>query len=171
MTRQCGDCQLCCKLLPVRELGKGSNEKCVHQRFKKGCAIYGAPEMPLSCRAWNCRWLLEDDTADLSRPDRSRYVIDVMPDYIEASDNETGEKFRINIIQIWVDGDAWSKDQSLRDYMMRRGAEGYATLIRYNSKDALPIFPPSLTGMDRWIAKPGTAEGQHSIADIMGLER
>lgn len=121
MSRACGDCQLCCRLLPVRELGKGSDERCVHQKFKKGCGVYGSPAMPPSCSLWNCRWLVEDDTADLARPDRSRYVIDIMPDFIVAKENDTGVETRIDIVQIWVDGDAWRSDKNLRAYMMRRG--------------------------------------------------
>lgn len=124
--------------------------------------------MPPSCSLWNCRWLVEDDTGDLARPDRARYVIDIMPDYIMAEDNDTGVKTRIDIVQVWVDGDAWRNDKGLRAYMVRRGHEGVATLIRYNSKDAVGVFPPSLTGMEDWLYKEGMAEGQHSAADIFG---
>jgi hypothetical protein len=38
--RRCGDCQLCCKLLPTREVNKPANTRCQHQRAHKGCAIY-----------------------------------------------------------------------------------------------------------------------------------
>ena len=44
--RRCGDCQLCCKLLPVRELSKGASERCRHQRVGKGCTVYRQPGMP-----------------------------------------------------------------------------------------------------------------------------
>jgi len=54
----------------------------------KGCAIYA--KRPMSCALWNCRWLVNDDTAELSRPDRSPYVIDIMPDYVTVLDRETG---------------------------------------------------------------------------------
>ena len=71
MERKCGDCQLCCKLLPTKEIGKVANTRCEHQRTGKGCTIYA--RRPFSCSSWSCRWLLEDDTADLSRPDRAHY--------------------------------------------------------------------------------------------------
>ena len=67
-TRRCGDCQLCCKLLPVGALGKAAGERCRHQRHHKGCAVYRKRGFPSECGAWSCRWLVEDDTADLSRP-------------------------------------------------------------------------------------------------------
>jgi hypothetical protein len=36
MTRQCGDCQLCCKLLPVPPLQKAAGVACRFQKFHKG---------------------------------------------------------------------------------------------------------------------------------------
>lgn len=66
MPRQCGDCQLCCKLLPVQSLGKEAGQRCKHQRHSKGCAVYAQLErVSPECRLWNCRWLVENDTADL----------------------------------------------------------------------------------------------------------
>lgn len=82
MNRTCGDCQLCCKLLPVRAVGKGANERCRHQRFGKGCAIYHHPSFPVECRVWSCRWLVDPEAHGLSRPDRTHYVVDIMPDFL-----------------------------------------------------------------------------------------
>ena len=39
-TRQCGDCTLCCRLLPVRSLNKGAGERCKHQSHARGCKVY-----------------------------------------------------------------------------------------------------------------------------------
>ena len=38
--RQCGDCQLCCKLLPVKSLAKLAGDRCSHQKHHKGCDVY-----------------------------------------------------------------------------------------------------------------------------------
>jgi hypothetical protein len=74
-------------LLPVKELGKGAGERCRHQRGL-GCKVYHQLKtVSPSCAMWTCRWLVEDDTSDLSRPDRSHYVIDVMPDYVRWVDD------------------------------------------------------------------------------------
>ena len=102
--RQCGDCQLCCKLLPVKSLAKLAGQRCSHQRHHKGCAVYKqlgrvSPE----CKLWNCRWLVEDDTEGLSRPDRSHYVIDLMPDFVTLRDDATGQANHVQVVQIWVD--------------------------------------------------------------------
>ena len=44
--RKCGDCQLCCKLVPVADnlvgLHKPANTRCPYQRHHKGCTIYDA---------------------------------------------------------------------------------------------------------------------------------
>jgi hypothetical protein len=98
--------------------------------------------MPPCCHFWNCRWLVNDDTADLSRPDRAHYVIDLLPDYVTVIDNETGEKTNVEVIQIWCDPkypDA-HRDPALRRYLERRAAEGKMALVRYNQKDAFTIM-------------------------------
>jgi hypothetical protein len=148
--RTCGDCSLCCKLLPMPQLSKPANKRCEHQSHARGCKIY--PERPAPCRLWNCRWLVNQDTADLSRPDRSHYVIDIVPDFITMEHNETGEKQDIEVLQIWVDPnypDA-HRDPALRRYLERRGAEGVAALVRYGTREGMTIFPPQMNVERRW---------------------
>jgi hypothetical protein len=103
MRRQCGDCQLCCKLVPVQSINKPAGTACRFQKFHKGCTVYRSANMPFERAVWNCRWLVNDDTADLPRPDRAHYVIDLMPDYVTHIDNKTGEQRNIQVVQIWVD--------------------------------------------------------------------
>jgi hypothetical protein len=66
--RECGDCQACCELVGVQELGKPYAAKCEHQ-CTTGCAIYAA--RPLSCRQWECHWKLFHDLQPEWRPDKS----------------------------------------------------------------------------------------------------
>lgn len=145
--RRCGPCQLCCKLLPVAELQKGANTRCTHQRHGKGCAIYRKPDMPRSCQLWSCRWLLGQDTDELRRPDRSRYVVDMLPDFVEVEVIDTGQRMPVEVVQVWCDPkarEAW-KDEALAAYLTRRAAEGKGALIRFSSSDAITIFPPPLS--------------------------
>ena len=137
MTRQCGDCQLCCKLMPVAGIGKLAGVRCQHQKFGKGCAVYHKPGMPPECALWNCRWLVNDDADELSRPDRAHYVIDVLPDFITVNDNATGMAQNIQVAQIWVDPSypEAHRDPALRRWMFRRAQEGIAALIRFNAHD------------------------------------
>lgn len=154
--RQCGDCQLCCKLLPVRSLGKVAGERCKHQRHSKGCAVYARLAMVSpECRLWSCRWLVEDDTADLRRPDRSHYVIDIMPDFVTLRNDETGELEHVQVVQIWCDPkfpDA-HRDPALRAYLERRGEERIIGLVRYDNTNGIGLFPPKLSSTGEWVEK------------------
>src|SRR5262245_1706089 len=98
--RQCGDCQLCSSLVPVPPLEKGAGVRCRFQKHHKGCTVYRTAQMPHECELWNCRWLVNDDTDDLSRPDRSHYVIDLMPEFITLAPNDGGPKQHIQVVQI-----------------------------------------------------------------------
>jgi hypothetical protein len=149
--RQCGDCQLCCKLLPVPPLGKRAGESCRFQKFHKGCKVYHQPEMPSECAIWNCRWLVNDDCADIPRPDRGHFVIDIMPDFITITpDGE--EPQNIQVAQVWIDPKypQAHRDPALRRWMFRRAQAGVATIVRYNAKDAIVIFAPPFDIGGQW---------------------
>jgi hypothetical protein len=179
LTRKCGDCQLCCKLLPLSgdnakswrtatlmiaegvaklddfggmmpELKKPANQRCIHQRHGKGCAVYD--KRPFSCRTWSCRWLVEDDTEGLARPDRAHYVIDLVPDYVTAKPHDGSASVDIPMIQIWVDPkfpDA-HRDPALRAYIQRQGEKGQGAIIRFSESKAIALFPPSLSQDGQW---------------------
>lgn len=176
MNRQCGSCTLCCKLLPVNEgitindhhipgFHKEAGVRCMHQ-CSKGCRVYATPKMPHSCQLWNCRWIVNDDTADLSRPDRVHYVIDMAPDYVVLRDDNTGQQMNEEVIQVWVDPafpDA-HEDPGLRRYLDRQAKPA---LLRYNSTKASLLVPPSLTGEGWWLRETNNdAELPHSINEI-----
>lgn len=160
MSRRCGDCQLCCKLLPVREINKTAGQKCQHQKFGKGCAIY--ERCPPSCRLWSCAWLTGQ--FDGRRPDRSGYVIDIMPDYITLRPHDGTPENRVPITQVWLDPakpDAW-KDQDLLAHLGKKSA-----LLRYNSREAAVLVSPALSGLDGWfLHDTSTEEEEHSPAEI-----
>lgn len=167
--RQCGECTLCCKLLPVRELGKGANTACKHSKFKKGCMVYDTT-IPLACRLWNCRWLVDDDTADQSRPDRAGYVIDIMPDFVTVKDNETGQTHSVQVVQIWVANHNRAlhrTDKNLMAYMERRGQEGKLTLLRYDNREALTVIPPAMNSDGTWHEVEGAAGPEHTPEQIL----
>jgi hypothetical protein len=169
--RHCGDCQLCCKLLPVHSLHKLAGERCRHQKFGKGCAVHHKlASVSRECSLWNCRWLVNDDTADLSRPDRSHYVIDLLPDFITMRNNETGEAQHVEAVQIWVDPkhpDA-HRDPLLRAYLERRGAENKVGLVRWDNHRGMVIFPPALSHDRQWHEERSDLNAkEHSLADTV----
>lgn len=167
--RQCGDCQLCCKLLAVPPLNKLAGQKCQHQKFGKGCTVYHTRSMPPECGYWNCRWLVGDDTADQSRPDRGHIVIDIMPDYITLSNSDIPEPMTIQVVQCWLDPrfpDA-HKDANFRAYVYRRAEDGVAAIIRLDGRRAFTLFAPPFSADGQWHEiHHGTSEKQHSFADI-----
>jgi hypothetical protein len=172
--RSCGECQLCCKLLPIREgaivggsdrlgFNKPSNTKCQHQKFGTGCAIYAT--RPFACKTFSCRWLTNEDTADQSRPDRSRCVIDPMPDVVTVT--EDGAESPLPVIQIWVDSKTPHafREEPIRSFIERRGEDGYATIIRWSSSLGVVVFPASLAG--RWFEKGGESVAPRPIGETL----
>lgn len=168
MSRKCADCQLCCRLLPVVELGKPANQKCQHQKFGAGCTIYD--RCPPSCRLWSCQWLMGgEDTESLRRPDRAHYAVDIMPDFIKLAAAD-GKVTEIPVVQVWLDPrhpQAW-RDASLKAYLAKRGVKGFAALIRRGSKEGFVMFPPAMTSNGEWaIVTSSRGEAQHSPDQVL----
>jgi hypothetical protein len=69
----------------IEDFDKPAGQRCPHQRHGKGCRVY--EKRPFGCTFWVCRWLVDDDTKDLERPDRSHYVIDSSPDFVTDQDD------------------------------------------------------------------------------------
>jgi hypothetical protein len=168
--RECGGCQLCCKLLPVPPLQKKAGQRCRFQKFGKGCAVYHTPKMPFECGMWNCRWLVNDDADDLSRPDRSHYVIDLMPDFVTLRHDDSGELQNIQVVQVWVDPDYPDahRDPALRRYLIRRAHDGIAALIRFDASKALTVFAPPFAEDGQWheIDSDAPTERTHTLAEV-----
>jgi hypothetical protein len=166
--RRCGDCQLCCKLLPVRSLAKLAGQHCSHQRHHKGCAAYARlAHISPECRLWSCRWLTGDDTADLSRPDRSHYVIDIMPDFVTTIDNATGARVDYEVVQIWVDPGypEAHRDPGLRAWLVRQRKLG---LVRYSDTRGFVICPPNLSETGEWIERHSDMKVKsHNLAEVV----
>ena len=152
MNRQCGTCSACCTLLPVKEISKPANQRCEHQRHARGCKIYRKDGFPKACRYWTCRWLSDPQARDLSRPDRSGYVIDVMPDFITVRDDDTGAVQQVGVVQVWCDPKrrAAHRDPHLRAYLSARADEGLAAVVRYSATEAFVLFAPQFTGGSGW---------------------
>lgn len=164
--RACGSCQLCCRLVPVESLKKPAGVRCIHQRHGKGCGIY--ENRPRDCRIWSCRWLVEDDTGDQKRPDRSHLVIDMMPDFIRVREGD-GEPQVIPVVQVWIDPrfpDA-HKDPAFRAYVLRRAEEGKVTLVRFANARVVALFAPPLSADGEWHEiHDGVVEDEHTVREI-----
>lgn len=162
-TRHCGDCQLCCRLLPTPEINKPHSIRCPHQKHGVGCAIYA--QRPSSCELWSCAWLIEPSTADLPRPDRAHYVIDTMPDFITVlrDDDPDAEPQHVPVVQVWVDPahpDA-HRSPALRRWLVEKNMPA---VIRYGSYDGFLLLPPSMTGQDDFVEHTTSmSESSHTL--------
>lgn len=147
--RQCGDCQACCKVMPIAEIGKKANTRCGYQKFKVGCKVHGTPSQPASCKLWSC-WWLRDASFDLPRPDRAGYVVDPTPDFVIFGDDAFTGK-RVAALQIWVDAnrpDAWGgAEQWIKKHI---GDRDMVAVIRFGSKAAITMVPPQLSETGDW---------------------
>jgi hypothetical protein len=132
--------------MPVRSIHKLANQRCVHQRTLKGCAVYRQPKFPLECRLWSCVWK-KGEIPDADRPDRAHYVIDEMGDTILINKQQ-----EVPVAQIWCDPKhpLAHRDPALRVWLDERGKQGIAALVRYDSFKAIVIFPPSMSTDGQW---------------------
>lgn len=150
--RVCGSCQLCCKLVPVPAIHKAAGSRCQHSKVGRGCTIYAT--RPFACQTWSCRWLADRETAGMPRPDRCHYVVDLVPDSVKVI-AEDGRQSQVPVIQVWVDPafPEAHRAPELRAYMLQM-AEKYklATIVRFDSRRALMVFPPPITGVG-WIER------------------
>ena len=169
MDRECGDCSLCCKLLPMPEFNKPAGTRCQHQRHGIGCNIY--PRRPTPCKLWQCRWLNGDKTG--SRPDRAHYVVDIMPDFVTVVPKDGSDPMQVPVIQVWIDPafpDA-HRDKKLRRYIEEKEMPA---LIRLSAHQAFLLAPPTWSADGQWwegesslcAAKEHTAEERLAVTPI-----
>lgn len=79
MTRSCGGCSACCKVLGIEtpELTKPRGQWCPNCRPGQGCAIYES--RPTVCRDFKCAWLAGESLGDEFRPDRLKVMFTLEP--------------------------------------------------------------------------------------------
>jgi hypothetical protein len=145
--RQCGSCKACCTAIPVDlpEGKKPANVRCRHLK-SRGCGIY--EHRPKPCVYWSCRWLMDETTADIRRPDHCGYIIDAMPDTILADGRP------VECVQIWVDPNRRDvhRDPPLRAWLEdvhRR--HGYIAMVRWGSAEGVLLVPPAASDTGEWL--------------------
>lgn len=73
MTRSCGTCTLCCKVMRVATLHKPPGQWCQHCAASKGCTIYET--RPGECAAFSCVWLSTPSLGEEWLPAKSKIVL------------------------------------------------------------------------------------------------
>ena len=135
MTRECGTCTLCCKVMGIVELEKPKGVWCDHAVPGRGCAIYD--QRPDSCRVFSCLWLLDEALGEEWKPEKSKLVI--------VPDNDG------KATKVFVDGsspDAWKREpyySALLDFMQKCLLEGRLLFINVGSKSGL-LLPDAKDG-------------------------
>ena len=87
--RECGQCTLCCKVLPIKELGKPHDQWCQHCDVGRGCRIYD--QRPSVCRGFYCDYRTQALVGEHWFPARSKMVLFSEPDgnrlaiYVDSS--------------------------------------------------------------------------------------
>jgi hypothetical protein len=169
--RRCGECTLCCSLLPVVPLNKKAGERCINQRGL-GCKVHEKAGFPTECRLWNCRWLVDRTTTKLLRPNLSHYVIDIVPDFVTAVDK--GHEVKVPVIQVWIDPryPEAHKDPNLREWLRQHEPE-CLMLVRYDAFDARCLIPPHMSDTGDWEEIGGprmkSMDGTHSAEEIAAV--
>ena len=73
MTRSCGACSLCCKVIGIAALDKPAGQWCGHVADGVGCAIHD--RSPEECRRFFCSWIMTPALDDDWRPDHCGLVL------------------------------------------------------------------------------------------------
>ena len=73
MTKECGTCTLCCKVMGIKEIEKPSGQWCPECMPGKGCKIYET--RPTECRTFSCDWLQADALGPEWKPEKSKIVM------------------------------------------------------------------------------------------------
>ena len=167
MERRCGDCQLCCRMLPLTTIGKPIGVRCQHQRHGKGCAVFGKFGRPASCAVWRCAWLA-DIAPELRRPDHAHYFVDPTPDFVVLGTN-LKEGRKVFAISVWVDPSYPDvhRDPALRAFIARIAEEHDAVaVVRTGPEGVMTLIPPRMSDTGAWEERASTAMPRHSVGEI-----
>lgn len=146
--RHCGECQLCCRLLPVSPLFKPAGVKCSHQRHSRGCDLYGDRyRRPPLCASWGCLWLVGGFPG--RRPDRSGFFIDGSRHFVALGADPTCKSL-VPAIQVWVDPKRPQAyfAQELKDWLFDLGE--MVAVVRCGRK-VVTIVPPKMSESGDWL--------------------
>ena len=72
LMKECGDCTLCCLLLPVEGVKEGVNTNCKFCTTK--CTIYD--KRPPICGTFDCEWLLKKDMPEDLKPNKCNVIFE-----------------------------------------------------------------------------------------------
>jgi len=96
--RHCGECTVCCAVMPVTELKKPEYTACSYCTTS-GCIAYAS--RPLTCRGWSCEWWTGRlGLADEQRPDKLGVLFSFHPRFIVVHECQAGSALNPEAIAV-----------------------------------------------------------------------
>lgn len=129
LTKSCGDCGMCCKVLHISELNKDAGVWCGHFKKGGGCGHYEA--RPSACRTFTCLWLTSDKLGPEWRPEKAGFLMYAKDD---------GK--RLNVVVDPGKPAAWKREPyySRLKQMSQRAYDGYELMICVGDR-RIVMFP------------------------------
>ena len=96
-------------------------------------------------------WLMG---APISRPDKSHYVVDMMPDHVAVTTDE-GKVEHVTAAQIWCDPNYPNahRDPALYKFLLSLPIEGFA-IVRWSQSKGIMLIPPHSSPTGKWYEMP-----------------
>ena len=96
--RHCGECTICCAVMPVTELQKPEYTACSYCTTT-GCTVYES--RPLTCRGWSCEWWTGRlGLTEEQRPDKLGLLFSFHPRFIVAHECQPGSALNPEAIEV-----------------------------------------------------------------------
>lgn len=171
--RDCGDCQACCHLIGVSELGKPYATTCQHQ-CAAGCAIYKA--RPFGCRVYECNWRLTPEMPMELRPDLSGIMVSA--DQFDAQEMALfffeAREGALNHMDDWFFGlMSRSIDRGEKIVIVPHGSANgtsFKTAPQYMTNDRFDKPSRVFSSNNKCFVMVETLDECHSVLKRMGLE-
>ena len=137
--RECSDCSLCCKVVPVPQLQKAQDEWCKHcaPAGVKKCLIFNTPERPYACGAYQCMWTRHYDWPEWLKPSRCRVVFERVNDKIMLGTGDAGLP------------NHWKQDAKFKQFLRKMAASGVAVVLRHGA-EYHTFLPKGVSKDDVW---------------------
>ena len=109
----CGECTLCCILLPINDVSLNKEHSVLCSNCDKGCKIY--EDRPESCINFNCNFI--EDNLDISlRPDKTNIIFEKIM-----------TKIHMGLVATEY-ADDWQTDK-VEDYIKTLNGDGISVII------------------------------------------
>lgn len=129
MTRECGSCSLCCKVMGIADLDKPPGVWCGHFARGAGCGIY--QDRPTECRTFACEWLKFDGWDAAWKPDKARFVMFTQ---------DGGRRLKVVVDPVFPD--AWRREPYYSRFkrMSQTAVDGRRVFITIGQRHII-VFP------------------------------